>query len=80
MDWLRSEDLKEVKLITTSVVTVTRLKVICLPQIELWSIRARHGTMGRESQEISRPKQHAPKSSGNGEAERVLVVEHDVEK
>ena len=35
MDWLRSEDLKEVKVITTSVVTVTRQKVIFFPQIEL---------------------------------------------
>jgi hypothetical protein len=35
MDWLRSEDLKEVKVITTSVVTLTWLKVIGLPQIEL---------------------------------------------
>ncbi len=33
MDWLRSEDLKEVRVLTTSVVTVTRQKVIRLLQI-----------------------------------------------
>jgi hypothetical protein len=35
MDWLRSEDLKEMKVKTTSFVTVTRQKVIRLLQIDL---------------------------------------------
>ena len=30
MDWLRSEDLKEEKMITTSAVTIPRQKVLCL--------------------------------------------------
>jgi hypothetical protein len=39
MDWLMSEDLKEMKVMTTSLCTVTHQKVIRLPQIELASGR-----------------------------------------
>ena len=35
MDWLRSEDLKEEKVVTTSKVTITRQEGICLSQIDL---------------------------------------------
>jgi hypothetical protein len=39
MDWLRSEDLKEEKMITTSAVTIPRQKVLCLLQISRDSVR-----------------------------------------
>ena len=39
MDWLRSEDLKEEKMLTTSNLTITRHEWIYLSQIELLPFR-----------------------------------------
>jgi hypothetical protein len=35
MDWLRSEDLKEEKVVTTPAATIPPQKVVCLLQIDL---------------------------------------------
>ena len=40
MDWLRSEDLKEEKVLTTSNLTITRHEWIYLSQIELLPFRS----------------------------------------
>jgi hypothetical protein len=40
MDWLRSEDLKEEKVLTTSKLTITRQGSIYLSQIDLETISA----------------------------------------
>jgi hypothetical protein len=39
MDWLRSEDLKEEKVLTTSKLTITRQRSIYLSQIDLVPFR-----------------------------------------
>ena len=41
MDWLRSEDLKEEKVLTTSKLTITRQRAIYLSQIDLLTVSAR---------------------------------------
>jgi hypothetical protein len=41
MDWLRSEDLKEEKMVTTPIVTVARQKALGLLEIDLSISRAR---------------------------------------
>ncbi len=42
MDWLRSEDLKEEKVLTTSKVTITRQGAIYLFRIDLMTVSVRH--------------------------------------
>ena len=42
MDWLRSEDLKEEKVLTTSKVTITRRGAIYLFRIDLMTVSVRH--------------------------------------
>jgi hypothetical protein len=41
MDWLRSEDLKEEKVLTTSKLTITRQQLIYLSQINLVTVSVR---------------------------------------
>ena len=42
MDWLRSEDLKEEKVLTTSKLTITRRGAIYLFRIDLKTVSVRH--------------------------------------
>jgi hypothetical protein len=53
MDWLRSEDLKEEKVVTTPAATITRQNVACwsLVHIDLWSARDIVGIRGKRNQE-----------------------------
>jgi hypothetical protein len=60
MDWLRSEDLKEEKVVTTPAATITRQKVVCsfcptltwrpVRPVTLWQLRVKRNqeTLGQE--------------------------------
>jgi hypothetical protein len=95
MDWLMSEDLKEMKVMTTSLCTVTHQKVICLPQIGLASGRDitdywqkdNHETVGQSDTRRSHEGKDEKLRVAGFKRENthilgneVLVVKHDVEK
>jgi hypothetical protein len=95
MDWLRSEDLKEEKVVTTPAVTIARQNVACL----FWCTLTCGRFVTLWASRVNQTKKHSARNDpcrthqGNGEAEREqmrltahfaavesLVVENDVEK
>jgi hypothetical protein len=77
MDWLRSEDLKEEKVVTTPVATIPRPES-CVPALN-WPVMVRTrdimGLWARRKPRNNRPKRHSHILRNE-----VLVVENDVEK
>ncbi len=49
MDWLRSEDLKEEKVLTTSKLTITRRGAIYLFRINLMTVSRRHSSHAQQA-------------------------------
>jgi hypothetical protein len=95
MDWLRSEDLKEEKVITTPAATIPRQKVVCLLKLACDRSAPTGGWWVRRKPRNNQPKRPSPKSSRKWQSRewlcsarehsqivrnRVLVVENDVEK
>ena len=71
MDWLRSEDLKEEKVLTTSKLTITRQGSIYLSQIGPCD---RFGASFVRSCRISGSKSEMPRTAWSGQRERANLV------
>ena len=92
MDWLRSEDLKEEKVVTTPVVTITRQKrdalvlvtSTCGRLLTLWARETKKfpakNDLPKSSRKMAKPRGSSVHERRTLRGMECLVVEDDVEK